>query len=161
MCCLVYVSESNVNRERLPHSLALPSPGLRRATAQPSPAPWRQGLHAQYSSGAAASLGGGGEQPCICAALNGGAPGGRGRANACAPSCLRSSLRSAEADGGQIKGCAECSDKCVLTEDSNGRLDINSSVLSFFWFKVEADVEVDESCARILPFRSLCLKLSA
>ena len=51
----------------------------------------------------------------------------------------------------------------VLTKDSNGLLDINSSVtvLSFFWFKVEADVEVDESCARILPFRSLCLKLSA
>ena len=42
----------------------------------------------------------------------------------------------------------------VSTEDSNGQLDINSSVLSFVWFKVEAVVVVDESCARVWPFGS-------
>ena len=37
----------------------------------------------------------------------------------------------------------------VLIEDSNRRWDINSFVLSFFGFTVEAVVEVGESCARV------------
>ena len=37
----------------------------------------------------------------------------------------------------------------ALTEDSNGRLDIDASALSLFWFKLEADVEVDESRPRV------------
>ena len=49
----------------------------------------------------------------------------------------------------------------VSIEDSYGRLDINSSVLSFVWFKVEADVEVDKSSARVWPFGTRCLKFSA
>jgi hypothetical protein len=36
-----------------------------------------------------------------------------------------------------------------LIEDSNRRGDINSFVLSFFGFTVEAVVEVGESCARV------------
>ena len=44
----------------------------------------------------------------------------------------------------------------VLIEDSNRRLDINSFVLSFFGFMVEAIVEVDESSARVWPFGTSC-----
>ena len=44
----------------------------------------------------------------------------------------------------------------VLIEDSNGRRDINSFVLPFFGFMVEAVVEVGESSARVWPFGTLC-----
>ncbi len=44
----------------------------------------------------------------------------------------------------------------VLIEDSNRRCYINSVVLSFFGFKVEAVVEVDESSARVWPFGTHC-----
>jgi hypothetical protein len=43
----------------------------------------------------------------------------------------------------------------VLNEDSNGQWDINSFVLSFFGFTVEAGVEVGKSSARV------CLLLHA
>ncbi len=49
----------------------------------------------------------------------------------------------------------------VLIEDSNGRWDINSIVLSFFGFMVEAVVEVGESSARIWPLGTRCQGLSA
>ena len=44
----------------------------------------------------------------------------------------------------------------VFIEDSNGRWDINSIVLSFFGFMVEAVVEVGESSAWIWPFGTRC-----
>ena len=48
-----------------------------------------------------------------------------------------------------------------LVEDSDGRCHINSIVLSFVGFKVEAVFEVDESSARVGPFGTLCWRLSA
>ena len=49
----------------------------------------------------------------------------------------------------------------VLIEDSNGRWDINSFVLSFVWFTVEAVVEAGESSARVWPFWTRSWGLSA
>ena len=49
----------------------------------------------------------------------------------------------------------------VLIEDSNGQCDINSFVLSFVGFTVEAVVEVGESSARVWPFGTRCWGLSA
>ena len=49
----------------------------------------------------------------------------------------------------------------VLIEDSSGRCDINSFVLSFVGFTVEGYVEVGESSARVWPFGTRCWGLSA
>ena len=48
----------------------------------------------------------------------------------------------------------------VSTEDSNGCHNIDSSVLSFLWFTLESDVEVDGGSAREGLFTTRCLCLA-